>query len=116
MVDKTYLDKSFCKSGASELVDLTVKTYSLNQEQNRAFHVIANHAISDYPEQLCMYLGGMGGTGKTQVIKALTNFFIQRKEAHRFIVVAPTGTAAALLGGSTYHLMFGINDKSGTGM
>jgi hypothetical protein len=114
VVDKTYLDKNFHKSEASELVDSTAKAYSLNEEQVRAFRIIANHAISDYPEQLCMYLGGMGGTGKTQVIKALTNFFVQRKEAHRFIVVAPTGTAAALLGGSTYHSMFGINDRSGT--
>ena len=114
VVDKTYLDKKFRKSGASELVDSTVKAYSLNEEQDRAFRIIANHAISDYPEHLRMYLGGMGGTGKTQVIKALTNFFIRRKEAHRFIVVAPTGTAAALLGGSTYHSMFGINDRTGT--
>ena len=117
VVDKSYgdsyLDKKFHISGASELVDLNVKAYSLNEEQDRAFRIIANHAISDYPEQLRMYLGGMGGTGKTQVIKALTNFFVQRKEAHRFIVVAPTGTAAALLGGATYHSTFGINDRSG---
>ena len=33
-----------------------------------------------------------------------------KKESHQFIVVAPTGSAAALLGGSTYHYMFGIND------
>ena len=114
VVDKSYLDKNFRKSGASELVDSIIKDYSLNKEQERAFCIISNHAISDCPEQLRMYLGGMGGTGKTQVIKALTNFFVQRKEAHRFIVVAPTGTAAALLGGSTYHSMFGINDRSGT--
>ena len=114
VVDKTYLDKNFHKSEASELVDSTAKAYSLNEEQVRVFRIIANHAISDYPEQLRMYLGGMGGTGKTQVIKALTDFFLQRKEAHRFIVVAPTGTAAALLGGSTYHSMFGINDRSRT--
>ena len=62
-----------------------------------------------------MYLGGMGGTGKTQVIKALSQFFTQRNEAHRFVIVAPTGTAAALLGGSTYHSIFGINDRSGIG-
>ena len=62
-----------------------------------------------------MYLGGMGGTGKTQVIKALSCFFKQRNKAHKFIVVAPTGTAAALLRGSTYHSMFGINDRSGLG-
>ena len=53
----------------------------------------------------------MGSMGKSQVIKALSSFFETRHEAHRFIIVAPTGTAAALLGGSTYHSMFGINDR-----
>jgi hypothetical protein len=33
--------------------------------------------------------------------------------AYRFIIVAPTGSAAALLSGSTYHSVFGINDMSG---
>jgi hypothetical protein len=77
----------------------------------RAFRIIANHAVCQNPEQLCMYVGGMGGTGKSQVIKALSHFFLLRKEAHRFIIVAPTGSAAALLGGSTYHSMFGINER-----
>ena len=36
--------------------------------------------------------------------------FLHFKEAHRFVIVAPTGSAAALLGGSTYHSIFGIND------
>ena len=115
VVDKSYLEKKFHKEGASELVDSTVQEFSLNKEQEHAFCIIANHAISENPEQLRMYLGGMGGTGKTQVIKALSCFFKQRNEAHRFVIVAPTGTAAALLGGSTYHSMFGINDKSGIG-
>ena len=43
-----------------------------------------------------MHLGGMGGTGETQVIKALISMFEQRQENHRFIVLAPTWTAAAL--------------------
>ena len=59
-----------------------------------------------------MYLGGMGGTGKSQVIKALISFFQERNEMHRFLVVAPTGSAAALLNGSTYHSVLGINDNS----
>ncbi|TFK24314.1 hypothetical protein FA15DRAFT_680755 [Coprinopsis marcescibilis] len=50
----------------------------------------------------------MGGTGKSRVIQALINFFNARKESHRFIVLAPTGTAAALLNGSTYHSVLGI--------
>ena len=60
-----------------------------------------------------MYLGGVGGTGKSRVIKALSSFFTARNEAHRFVIVAPTGTAAALLSGSTYHSMFGINERNG---
>ena len=115
VVDKSYLERNFRKEGASELIDSTVQDFSLNKEQERAFRIIANHAISENPEQLRMYLGGMGGTGKTRVIKAISCFFVQRNEAHRFVIVAPTGTAAALLGGSTYHSMFGINDRSGIG-
>jgi hypothetical protein len=50
-----------------------------------------------------IYVGGMGGTGKSQVIKTLMDFYKFRNESHRFVVWAPTGTAAALLHGSTYH-------------
>ena len=39
-------------------------------------------------------------------------FFRLRKESHRFIIVALTGSAAALLQGSTYHSVFGINSDS----
>jgi PIF1-like helicase len=103
IVDKSYLDRKFYVDGASDLIDSTVEKFTLNKEQERAFCIITNHAVSKNPEQLRMNLGGMGGTGKTRVIKALSNFFTSRNEAHRFIIVAPTGTAAALLGGSTYH-------------
>ncbi len=76
----------------------------MNAEQIRAFKLIANHAASIGPEQLKMYLGGMGGTGKTQVIRALIDMFEQKKESHRFLVLAPTGTAAALL--KWFHIPF----------
>jgi hypothetical protein len=57
---------------------------------------------------LVQYVGGMGGTGKTQVIKALIQFFNLRNESHRFVILGPTGTAAALLNGSTYHSFLGV--------
>jgi len=60
------------------------------------------------PSQLKMYLGGMGGTGKSQVIKALIYFFEKHNESHRILILAPTGSAAALLNGSTYHSILGI--------
>ena len=59
------------------------------------------------PDQLKMYLGGMGGTGKTQVINALISMLNKRQKNHRFIVLAPTGSAAPLLNGSTYHSVLG---------
>ena len=111
VVDKSYFEKNFCIEGLSDAIDDIVERFSLNSEQERAFRIISNHAISTNLEQLRMYMGGMGGTGKSQVIKALSSFFESRHEAHRFVIVAPTGTAAALLGGSTYHSMFGINDR-----
>ncbi len=42
--------------------------FSLNAEQERAYNIIVQHAQSAIPEQLRMYIGGMGGTGKTQVL------------------------------------------------
>ncbi|KAJ7301081.1 hypothetical protein DFH08DRAFT_670912, partial [Mycena albidolilacea] len=90
----------------------TVSTnFKLNEEQDRAFRLVANHAIAENPS-LCIYLGGVGGTGKSQVIKALIKFFEDRDEGHRFIVLGPTGTSAALLNGSTYHSVLGIKDTT----
>ena len=111
----------FCKNFRAEkyesscLIESTIVQFSLNPEQERAFRIIANHASTVAIEQLKMHLGGMGGTGKTQVIKALIHLFEQRGESHRFIVLAPTGTAAALLNGSTYHKALGIRWKGDVG-
>ena len=54
----------------------------------------------------------MAGTGKSQVIKALMELFKRREEEYRFQCMAPTGTAAALIGGSTYHSVLGISQYS----
>ncbi|KAJ3513183.1 hypothetical protein NMY22_g15115 [Coprinellus aureogranulatus] len=116
IVGKAYLRRNFKAREKKDMkiMDAVVKQFSLNKEQERAFRIIAQHACSDDPEQLKMHLGGMGGTGKSQVIKALIAMFKKRKETHRFVVLAPTGTAAALLGGSTYHSFLGIREENGT--
>ena len=36
------------------------------------------------------------------------DFYRSRSESHRFVVLAPSGTAAALLLGSTYHSFLGV--------
>jgi len=80
----------------------------------KVFQIVANHASNPHSAQLKMYISGMGDTGKSQVLKALSHFFELHNETNRFVIVAPTGTTASLLGGSTYHYMFGINEHSGT--
>jgi hypothetical protein len=110
IVDKSYLQKDFNGGIHQKVITESVEKFNLNSEQKRAFQIIANHAVSKSGDQLKMYLGGMGGTGKSQVLKALSYFFETRNESHRFTIVAPTGSAAALLGGSTYHYLFGINE------
>ncbi|RXW11228.1 hypothetical protein EST38_g14627, partial [Candolleomyces aberdarensis] len=89
-----------------------VKFWSLNEQQEKAFRIVANHGTCVAPDQLLMHLGGMGGTGKSRVINALVEFFRARDESYRFVLMAPTGTAAALIGGSTYHSLLGLNKKN----
>ncbi|KAF8713067.1 hypothetical protein AX14_012989 [Amanita brunnescens Koide BX004] len=112
VIDRAYLEKRYHTTEHNSTMDTISQEYSLNDEQNRAFQIIANHVVLPNSEPLKMYIGGMGGTGKSQVLKAVSDFSERRNEAYRFIIVAPTGTAAALLSGSTYHSVFGINDMS----
>jgi Helitron helicase-like domain at N-terminus/PIF1-like helicase len=93
-------------------VDETCKLFNLNTEQERAFKIVAHHSLHSTSEQLKMYLGGMAGTGKSQVIKALTHFFRTTNSSHAFALCAPTGSAAALIGGTTYHALLAMNPKN----
>lgn len=120
LVNSTYLSKAFKPpaGGWEKVIDSTVAEFELNPGQEKAFRIIANHACLIAPTQLLMHLGGMGGTGKSTVIKALSTFFAARDENHRFVLLGPTGTSAALIGGSTYHTFLGVNTtwaKANTG-
>ena len=109
----SYLSRTFVpdQPGAVNILNEVIQDFKLNLEQERAFRIVANHATIDNPTQLKMYLGGMGGTGKSQVLKALIEFFKKRNESHRIIILAPTGSAAALLNGSTYHSVLAIGSE-----
>ncbi|KAJ3520697.1 hypothetical protein NMY22_g12638 [Coprinellus aureogranulatus] len=111
VVPGSYLSKEFKPANIewSRVMDNTVEKWSLNEGQEKAFRIVANHGCCVVPEQLLMHLGGMGGTGKSTVIKALCDFFTRRSEQYRFVLLGPTGTSAALIGGSTYHSFLGLN-------
>ncbi|KAF6741383.1 hypothetical protein DFP72DRAFT_833742, partial [Ephemerocybe angulata] len=111
IVPSSYLSKDFVppQEKWSDLMDRVIGDFSLNEGQQKAFRIIANHALCIDPRQLLMHLGGLGGTGKSTVIKALCAFFNSRDESYRFVLLGPTGTSAALIGGSTYHTYLSIN-------
>ena len=86
-------------------MDRIVKDFTLNEEQERAFRIIANHStLGHMAAPLWMYIGGMVGTGKLQVIKSLIKFFEAKGKSVAFLILAPTGSAASLVGDSTYQL------------
>ena len=48
-------------------------------------------------------MGGEGGTGKSQVIKAIIEYFLRDKIKNQLLVSAPTGSAACLINRETIH-------------
>ena len=73
-VDQVFLtqrDQCNIPSSDRELLDKVQLKYTLNSEQERASKIIATHAIGVDSPQLCMYIGGMAGTGKSQIIQCL---------------------------------------------
>ncbi|KAG8942843.1 hypothetical protein FRC04_003474 [Tulasnella sp. 424] len=76
-----------------------------NPEQSRAFRIVAEHMLSEknISEQLLMYLGGVGGTGKSHVINAIVELFRRCGVAESLRLSAPTGIAAVLIRGHTIH-------------
>ena len=79
IVDKRYIDQAFQHTSKTDtwLLEDAISEYNLNTEQERAFQIITNHFMMEKPEKLRMYLGGMEGTGKSQVIKAVLHFFAE---------------------------------------
>ena len=114
IIDKSFLQQRCYNTEHEISIENIAPKFLLNKEQKRAFDIVAHHVVMPHSDQLKMYIGGIGGTGKSHVIDALSHYFTIRNESFRFIIVAPTESAAALLGGSTYHSVLGINEKTGS--
>ncbi|CAF2089237.1 unnamed protein product, partial [Rotaria magnacalcarata] len=61
----------------------------------------------DSDGQLIMCIPGCGGTGKSQLIRAVTKYFLITKRIQMMRKLAPTGIAAAEIGGMTIHSFLG---------
>jgi len=68
-----------------------------NERQKQAYELVANTNCS-------FFLTGRAGTGKTTFLKK-----IQQLSNKNFVVVAPTGIAAIVVGGTTIHSFFGLS-------
>jgi hypothetical protein len=64
--------------------------------------------------QLCLFIGGEGGTGKSRVIAAIAELFACRAQSHRLLVTATSGTAAANINGITIHSACQFSKDAGT--
>jgi hypothetical protein len=100
---------------SKESVDMSqiINEFTLNHEQTRAFRIVAEHSMRLQSPPLRMYLGGPGGTGKSQVIRALTKFFKERDQGRRFRLASYTGVAARNIQGMTLHSALSLNQRCG---
>jgi len=92
-------------------IERVIHQFTLNDEQQRAFRIIASHSVKDKTDQLRMFIGGPGGTGKSHVLDALREFFKSRKESHRFRLASFTGVAAKNIRGMTLHSALSLNKR-----
>ncbi|OSD06275.1 hypothetical protein PYCCODRAFT_1344614, partial [Trametes coccinea BRFM310] len=83
----------------------------LNTEQMWVFVIVTEHSLKLKPEPLRMFLGGVGGTGKSCVIQALTAFFAVRNQSCRLRLASFTGVAACNIGGTTLHCALGLDQQ-----
>ena len=94
---------SWCTAG-KELAE----QLSLNKKQSIALRLICRQLDrvgrnEQETPQLCQYLGGEGGTGKSRVIKAVATLFERKGMSHRLLITGTSGAAAATVNGITIH-------------
>ncbi|KAK1919902.1 hypothetical protein P3342_002196 [Pyrenophora teres f. teres] len=81
---------------------------TLNRKQTAAFYTCVEAAlkrITEGPlyEAQRILITGVGGTGKSKVIEAITTWYDVMNKGHELVAVAPTVTDAAQVNGSTIH-------------
>ena len=95
----------------SNLVSLeeTAKNFQLNFKQKIAFELFCENIHNEHAEQKIISLTGEGGTGKSQVIKAIEYFFENNAASHKILLSGSTGVAASEINGNTIHKLAGLN-------
>ncbi|XP_044716548.1 PIF1 protein [Hirsutella rhossiliensis] len=90
---------------------------TLNEKQAIALLIVCrqldrirrgDEAGGDGGAQLCLFIGGEGGTGMSRVIEALVELLARRDLSSRLLVTATSGTAAARINSITLHSACGL--------
>ncbi|KAF9778533.1 hypothetical protein IL306_003832, partial [Fusarium sp. DS 682] len=95
--------------------------FTLNKRRQIAFLLICRRLDSmrcsdrGNVRQLCEFVGGEGGTGKSRVIEALVELFASKGISNRLLITATSGTAAAQINGITIHSACGISKDQAAG-
>lgn len=76
IIDKSYLEKKYYNTEHEMSIKNIAQKFLLNTEQKRAFDIVTHHVVMPHSNQLKMYIGGIGGTGKSRVIEAISHYFI----------------------------------------
>jgi hypothetical protein len=90
------------------------ESYTLNQRQTIAFKLLCRQldrvarGEAEVP-QLCQFVGGEGGTGKSRIVEAVVELFESKGLSHRLLVTATSGAAAARINGITIHSACGFS-------
>lgn len=101
----------------SEIGEQVAETMTLNRRQSIALRLVCQHldwrhrGLKDVP-QLCQFVGGEGGTGKSRVIEAIVALFASKGLLHRLLVTATSGAAAARINGMTIHAACNVSVDS----
>jgi hypothetical protein len=95
---------------------LIQETLPLNQQQFLVVKKILDHAIRQHgkmvvgaEDQMLLYVGGEGGTGKSQIIKAVKLGYELLQWKSELLLLGPTGSAAYNIGGRTIHNALSIS-------
>jgi hypothetical protein len=92
------------------LKDFIIKKYKLNDLQLSTFEGFIKMNSSD---QLLQYIGGVAGTCKTQIIKAIKEYFLKINNEDKLHITTFIANVALLIGETTIHSLLGLSiDKN----
>ena len=112
------LDALHMNAKKPDKLTLQERVMMLNSDQRRIFERVKDHLLHQVQheadecncefEPLCMFISGVGGTGKSFLIEALKQLIdgIWTSDDLTCAVAAPTGLAAFNVGGVTIHRLF----------